>query len=196
MGGFAMQQAQPSPTAPSSSPARAPAGSDTTAITAYLVAALVGSGLMAVSSFLPWISYSSTSTWTGWEIFENRPDGGLFMANMFSRVRLSPMFTGPSTLILGALVAATAVAILVSMRRSPGAYTVPLTLVAAAHIVGVVTAVVPVINLASYVLYGEGMRISLEYGFALLVIGGIVSLFGLVRATRRPAVWTADAAPI
>ena len=181
------------------SPSLAPAGSEIAGMNAHALLALAGSGLAMVSSFLPWIgmakgpSFTGTgriiySEWTGWEIFSHW-NGGFFKANMFSSLHFSPLVTGLSTLILGALGAAITVTVLVSLRRPlPGRSPVPRALVVVACVVGLVLVVIPMFNLWSYLAYGLGY--SLETGLVVLLIGGFLVLLGLARAMGiRPRLW-------
>jgi hypothetical protein len=182
-------------------PSLGPSGSEIAGMNPHALLALAGSGLVMVSSFLPWIGMASVqgssitgtgriiySEWTGWEIFSHW-NGGFFKADVGSSLHyfhFSPLVTGLSTLILGVIGAAVAVMVLVSLRRPlPGRYPVRRALVVVACVVGLVLVVVPIFNVWSYLAFDLGY--SLGTGLVVLLIGGFLALVGLVRAVgTRP----------
>lgn len=138
---------------------------------------LLGSGLMMVSSFLPWLRQHSLVA-SGWDIWTKhlRPGDNPFVIwDMFSR--FSPFVTGLTTLLAGAALVLVALVVLLVPKVPLGNRLVIPTWVRLVTVLAFIPAVLAVVfNLISALTYEAD---SVQYGLVVLAVGFGVAAIGL-----------------
>jgi hypothetical protein len=151
--------------------------SDTRKVRLGVAITLLGSGLMMVSSFLPWLKQHSLVL-SGWDIWTKhlRPHDNPFVIwDMFSR--FSPFVTGLTTLLAGAAVAIAALVVLFAPRVPMGKGFRAPTWVRAITVLAFIPAILAaVFNLISALAYEAD---SMQYGLAVLAAGFVAAAIGL-----------------
>jgi hypothetical protein len=138
---------------------------------------LLGSGLMMVSSFLPWLKQHSlvVSGWDIWTKYLHPGDNPFVIWNMFSR--FSPFVTGLTTLLAGAAVAFVAMVVLFVPRVPLGSGLRVATWVRVVTVLAFIPAILAaVFNLMSTLFYRAD---SMQYGLIVLEAGFGAAAIGL-----------------
>ena len=141
-------------------------------------AALAGGALMIVSVFLPWLSSPvGDHAVTGWDTYDLSSGVDKFFVQEAFDSGFSPMFTGMSVLIAGAVLALIGLTMLASLRG--GAFALATMGKALVVIMGLLSFIVGATNLISLYATGPGADIlGPEYGLYVLTAGALVGLFG------------------
>lgn len=138
---------------------------------------LLGSGLMMVSSFLPWLKEHSLvlSGWDIWTKYLRRGDSPFVIWDMFSK--FSPFATGLTTFLAGAALVVVALVVLFVPRVPMGSGSRVPTWVRGVTVLAFIPAVfAAVANLMSVLAYEAD---SMQYGLIVLAVGFVAAAVGL-----------------
>jgi hypothetical protein len=147
-------------------------------------AALAGGALMIVSVFLPWLSSPlGGDSVSGWDTYDLASGTEQWFVQEAFRNGFSPLFSGMSVLVAGALLALIGLAMMFSL--SGGAYRLPAAGILLLALLAVLVFIVGGTNLLSLYATGDPDLVTPEYGLYLLAAGAIVGLLGVLVGIGR-----------
>jgi hypothetical protein len=156
------------------------------------LALLMAAGVVA-SAFWPWLDPVVGDSMSGWDIYESTADTGdnpLLITEAF-RTGFSPLFTGLTVVIAGGVLAAAALALLVSPKvRQPSQWGIPKRVGTLISLLGFAVLLIPLTNLLSLVLTQPRSHL-IQPGAGLIgsvflaAVGGMAVVIGSTGAPGR-----------